>query len=99
MAVCLAAAAVMLLSLGIPRAAGDWALAKDLSACQRHLCTASNFTWEADFDYNPASGCAVLAHRGVTLILLYGDSFGMPLPVCLRKCKLDTVSGLLAVKV
>ena len=69
---------MLLLSLGIPRAAGDWALAKDMSACQRHLCTASNFTWEAEFDYNPATGCAVLARRGVTLILLYGDSFGMP---------------------
>ena len=69
---------MILLSLGIPRAAGDWTLAKDMSVCQRHLCTASNLTWEADFGYNPVAGCAVLARRGVTSILLYGDSFGVP---------------------
>ena len=78
MGLCLAAAAMILLCLGTPRAAGDWALATDMSVCQRHLCTASTFTWEADFDYNPAAGCAVLAHRGVTSILMYGDSFGVP---------------------
>lgn len=71
-----AAAAVTLLSITLSKAAGDWVLAKDTGLCERHLCTASNYTWETVYNCNPTSGCAMLARKGITSMQLYGDFFG-----------------------